>query len=51
MAQEQTSCPNPPHRSPMTETELVETTIHLARYAGRTKAMSAMTVAKQVFGE
>jgi len=32
-----------------TETELVEAITHLAFYAGWPKAMSAMTVAKQVF--
>lgn len=32
-----------------TETELIETITHLAFYAGWPRAMSAMTVAKQVF--
>jgi 4-carboxymuconolactone decarboxylase len=32
-----------------TETELIEAITHLAFYAGWPKAMSAMTVAKQVF--
>jgi 4-carboxymuconolactone decarboxylase len=32
-----------------TETELIEVITHLAFYAGWPKAMSAMTVAKQVF--
>ncbi|MDQ2812582.1 MAG: carboxymuconolactone decarboxylase family protein [Actinomycetota bacterium] len=32
-----------------TEAELIETITHLAFYAGWPKAMSAMTVAKQVF--
>jgi 4-carboxymuconolactone decarboxylase len=34
-----------------TEQELVEAITHLAFYAGWPKAMSAMAVAKQVFGE
>lgn len=34
----------------LTETELKEVVIHLAFYAGWPKAMSAITVAKQVFG-
>jgi 4-carboxymuconolactone decarboxylase len=34
----------------VTEAELVEAITHLAFYAGWPKAMSAMTVAKQVFG-
>ena len=34
----------------VTETELKELIIHLAFYAGWPKAMSAITVAKQVFG-
>src|SRR3954449_9438058 len=33
-----------------TEAELIEAITHLAFYAGCPKAMSAMTVAKQVFG-
>jgi 4-carboxymuconolactone decarboxylase len=33
----------------VTETELIEALTHLAFYAGWPKAMSAMTVAKQVF--
>jgi len=33
----------------LTETELKETIIHLAFYAGWPKAMSAITVAKEVF--
>jgi len=32
-----------------TEAELIEALTHLAFYAGGPKAMSAMTVAKQVF--
>jgi len=35
----------------LTETELKEAIIHLAFYAGWPKAMSAVTVAKQVFGD
>ena len=35
----------------LTETELKETIIHLAFYAGWPKAVSAMTVAKRIFGE
>jgi 4-carboxymuconolactone decarboxylase len=35
----------------LTETELVEAIIHLAFYAGWPRAMSAITVAKRVFGE
>jgi 4-carboxymuconolactone decarboxylase len=35
----------------LTETELKEVIIHLAFYAGWPKAMSALTIAKQVFGE
>jgi 4-carboxymuconolactone decarboxylase len=34
-----------------TEQELIETITHLAFYAGWPKAMSAMTVAKQLFGD
>jgi 4-carboxymuconolactone decarboxylase len=34
-----------------TEQELIETITHLAFYAGWPKAMSAMTVAKQRFGD
>jgi 4-carboxymuconolactone decarboxylase len=34
-----------------TETELKETITHIAFYAGWPRAMSAMTVAKQVFGD
>jgi 4-carboxymuconolactone decarboxylase len=34
----------------VTEQELVEEITHLAFYAGWPKAMSAMAVAKQVFG-
>jgi 4-carboxymuconolactone decarboxylase len=34
-----------------TETELIEAITHLAFYAGWPKAMSAMAVAKQVFGQ
>jgi 4-carboxymuconolactone decarboxylase len=33
----------------LTETELKEAIIHLAFYAGRPKAMSAITVAREVF--
>jgi 4-carboxymuconolactone decarboxylase len=33
----------------VTETELIEAITHLAFYAGWPKAMSAMTVAKQIF--
>ncbi|HXL88867.1 MAG TPA: carboxymuconolactone decarboxylase family protein [Streptosporangiaceae bacterium] len=33
----------------VTEQELIETITHLAFYAGWPKAMSAMTVAKNVF--
>lgn len=33
----------------LTETELKETIIHLAFYAGWPKAMSAITVAKEIF--
>ncbi|MDX6585171.1 MAG: 4-carboxymuconolactone decarboxylase [Solirubrobacterales bacterium] len=33
----------------VTETELVETIVHLAFYAGWPRAMSAITVAKQLF--
>ena len=35
----------------LTETELKEVITHLAFYAGWPKAMSAITVAKHVFGE
>ncbi|MET1044923.1 MAG: carboxymuconolactone decarboxylase family protein [Microbacteriaceae bacterium] len=35
----------------VTETELQETIIHLAFYAGWPKAVSAMTIAKRIFGE
>jgi 4-carboxymuconolactone decarboxylase len=35
----------------VTEAELIEAITHLAFYSGWPKAMSAMTVAKQVFGE
>ncbi|KJK39419.1 4-carboxymuconolactone decarboxylase [Streptomyces variegatus] len=35
----------------VTETELVEAITHLAFYAGWPKAMSAITVAKQVFSD
>src|SRR3974390_2783510 len=35
----------------LTETELKEVITHLAFYAGWPKAMSAITVAKRVFGE
>jgi 4-carboxymuconolactone decarboxylase len=35
----------------VTEQELIEAITHLAFYAGWPKAMSAMAVAKQVFGE
>jgi 4-carboxymuconolactone decarboxylase len=35
----------------LTETELKEAIIHLAFYAGWPRAMSAITVAKEVFGE
>ncbi|EFH80468.1 carboxymuconolactone decarboxylase family protein [Ktedonobacter racemifer] len=35
----------------LTETELKEVMIHLAFYAGWPKAMSAIAVAKRVFGE
>jgi 4-carboxymuconolactone decarboxylase len=35
----------------LTETELKEVIIHLAFYAGWPKAMSAIAVAKRVFGE
>lgn len=34
----------------LTETELIEAITHLAFYAGWPKAMTAITVAKQVFG-
>lgn len=34
----------------VTEQELIETITHLAFYAGWPKAMTAATVAKQVFG-
>jgi 4-carboxymuconolactone decarboxylase len=34
----------------LTETELKEVIIHLAFYAGWPKAMSAVTVSKQIFG-
>lgn len=36
-------------RNGVTETELIEAITHLAFYAGWPKAMSAMSVAKQVF--
>lgn len=35
----------------LTETELKETIIHFAFYAGWPKAMSAITVAKEVFND
>jgi len=35
----------------LSETELKEAIIHLAFYAGWPRAMSAITVAKQVFGQ
>jgi 4-carboxymuconolactone decarboxylase len=35
----------------LTETELKEAIIHLAFYAGWPRAMSAVTVAKEIFGE
>ncbi|WP_441430692.1 carboxymuconolactone decarboxylase family protein [Arthrobacter sp. 2RAF6] len=35
----------------LSEAELSEAITHLAFYAGRPKAMSAMAVAKQVFAE
>jgi 4-carboxymuconolactone decarboxylase len=35
----------------VTETELIETITHLAFYAGWPGAMSAMAVARQVFGQ
>ena len=35
----------------VTEEELVEAITHLAFYAGWPKAMSAMTIAKELFGE
>ena len=35
----------------LTETELEEAIIHLAFYAGWPKAMSAITVAKEVFND
>jgi 4-carboxymuconolactone decarboxylase len=35
----------------LTEQELIEAITHLAFYAGWPKAMSAMAVAKQVFGQ
>jgi 4-carboxymuconolactone decarboxylase len=35
----------------VTETELQETIIHLAFYAGWPKAVSAMTIAKRIFSE
>jgi 4-carboxymuconolactone decarboxylase len=35
----------------VTQTELIEAITHLAFYAGWPRAMSAMTVAKQVFGD
>jgi 4-carboxymuconolactone decarboxylase len=34
----------------LTETELTEVIIHLAFYAGWPRAMSAVTVAKEIFG-
>jgi len=37
-------------RNGVTETELIEAIVHLAFYAGWPKAMSAMAVAKDVFG-
>ncbi len=37
-------------RNGATETELIEAITHLAFYAGWPRAMSAMSVAKQVFG-
>ena len=38
-------------RNGLTETELIEAITHLAFYAGWPRAMSAMAVAKEVFGE
>ena len=38
-------------RNGNTEAELIEAITHLAFYAGWPKAMSAMAVAKQVFGK
>jgi 4-carboxymuconolactone decarboxylase len=38
-------------RNGVTEPELVEAITHLAFYAGWPRAVSAMTIAKQVFGE
>jgi len=35
----------------LTKTELKEAIVHLAFYAGRPKAMSAIQVAKQIFAE
>jgi 4-carboxymuconolactone decarboxylase len=37
-------------RNGLTETELIEAITHLACYAGWPRAMSAMAVAKEVFG-
>jgi len=37
-------------RNGLTETELIEAITHLAFYAGWPRAMSAMAVAKEVFG-
>jgi 4-carboxymuconolactone decarboxylase len=38
-------------RNGVTETELIEAITHLAFYAGWPNGMSAMTLAKQVFGD
>ena len=38
-------------RNGLAETELIEAITHLAFYAGWPRAMSAMAVAKEVFGE
>jgi 4-carboxymuconolactone decarboxylase len=38
-------------RNGLTETELIEAITHLAFYAGWPRAMSAMAVAKEVFGQ
>jgi 4-carboxymuconolactone decarboxylase len=38
-------------RNGVTETELIETIIHLAFYAGWPRAMSAMAVAKEEFAD
>ena len=38
-------------RNGLTEAELIEAITHLAFYAGWPRAMSAMAVAKEVFGQ